>query len=388
MDFEYSPLNLERPSLRLLRLHAGDGVQPIECQLVQAFFDGEHVPDYEAVSYTWGRDEFFEITLDGSRFPVRSNLWALLHDIRYRNEDRILWIDAICINQDSHSERGHQVRQMAQIYQRAFRVIIWLGPLFGDATEYLIHAAAGLHKHISGVDWPPDDTRWYIFRNQLHLFEYDQHRLREAFHSILERPWFYRVWIIQEVANARATLVHCGYRSIPGRTFAILPVILDIALSAHQQAIFDVMPGPSREHSWWSKQRDLYTVLQKFINTHASRDHDRIFALLGLCNTEEMEMIPIDYARPIQDIINDTLSVICLPGTRIDPSLRPNDIDSFVQILPFVHPLGFSEWCPQIRNDFIGLLDRSHFRTRERNLTYKGDPLTMVRKSRQHGENP
>ena len=61
------------------------------------------------------------------------------------------WIDAICIGQGSHSERGHQIRQMDKIYRHAFRVIIWLGPLSDEPTCYLIDIMADLHKHMVGI---------------------------------------------------------------------------------------------------------------------------------------------------------------------------------------------------------------------------------------------
>ncbi|KAK8022697.1 HET-domain-containing protein [Apiospora rasikravindrae] len=149
--FKYTLLDLDRSALRLLRLKAA-GNKPtrkrkrsmsanesqsddevisaergpeIECELIEAFFDVDFVPDYEAVSYTWGSaDNPRAISVDGSKFLVTYNLWSLLHDIRYQSEDRILWIDAICIDQANDRERGHQVQQMDRIYRFAQRVIL------------------------------------------------------------------------------------------------------------------------------------------------------------------------------------------------------------------------------------------------------------------------
>jgi hypothetical protein len=40
----------------------------------------------------------------------------------------LLWIDALCINQDDVNERTQQVRMMGDVYSSAEQVIIWLGP--------------------------------------------------------------------------------------------------------------------------------------------------------------------------------------------------------------------------------------------------------------------
>ncbi|KAF6818395.1 heterokaryon incompatibility protein [Colletotrichum musicola] len=97
-------------------------------------------PDFEAVSYAWGTEEFTD-TLNvafttepksgeeerSGRISVTPNVASLLRSLRHATDHRVLWIDAICINQANASERSAQVRLMRQIYSRARRVVIWLG---------------------------------------------------------------------------------------------------------------------------------------------------------------------------------------------------------------------------------------------------------------------
>lgn len=84
--------------------------------------------EYEALSYTWGSaHKQYDIEISGNTLPITENLHLALQHLRHPEEDRILWIDAICIDQDNVGERGHQVRQMASIYERVVRAIIWLG---------------------------------------------------------------------------------------------------------------------------------------------------------------------------------------------------------------------------------------------------------------------
>lgn len=330
-SFEYAPLDLGRPALRLLHLKAAckattlqrkrsllEGESPpatekepvMECELIEAFFDTDLVPDYEAVSYTWGSaDDPREICLEGSAFLVTHNLWLLLHDIRYLNEDRILWVDAICIDQGNHGERGHQVQQMNQIYHNAQRVILWLGPLT-KPISILMDSLADVQQQIYGLNWTPDDPRWRIIKERIHGFSgMHENTLRRALMDLLKRPWFRRVWIIQEVANARAAIVHCGFKSVSPRILTACPSMLGVKASSQCQAILDIMPGPSRKGSWWSQGRDFNTLLIRFSGTEATREHDRIFALLGLC-PEANAKISVDYSKPVPQLIRETLSFI------------------------------------------------------------------------------
>ena len=117
------------PSFRLLRLYKGEG-RNIFYDLSEAFLhQRESAISYEALSYAWGSSETTDyIIVNGGKLPITANLfWALFH-LRLRDEDRILWVDAVCINQNHHREKTHQVQQMGDIYKQADRVIFWLGP--------------------------------------------------------------------------------------------------------------------------------------------------------------------------------------------------------------------------------------------------------------------
>lgn len=95
---------------------------------------------YEALSYTWGSHVKSDlITLGGTAFPVTSNLFAALRALRNEHADSILWIDAVCINQDDIFERSQEVLRMLRIYQRAERVVVWLGETSDDSTFAIDH---------------------------------------------------------------------------------------------------------------------------------------------------------------------------------------------------------------------------------------------------------
>lgn len=66
------------------------------------------------------------IHLKGQRPLATRNLFGAVKRLRFPNQDRVLWIDALCINQKDAAERSHQVALMAKVYRQAKDVIAWL----------------------------------------------------------------------------------------------------------------------------------------------------------------------------------------------------------------------------------------------------------------------
>jgi hypothetical protein len=105
--FVYEPLNLDHLSFRLVRLYSGEG-DVIRCELFHAvLYDADDAIEYEALSYTWGgADKPQCIEVNGRKMPVTESLYQALYHLRGEQMDRILWIDAICIDQDNTKERA------------------------------------------------------------------------------------------------------------------------------------------------------------------------------------------------------------------------------------------------------------------------------------------
>ncbi|KAK3364200.1 heterokaryon incompatibility, partial [Lasiosphaeria hispida] len=58
---------------------------------------------------------------------IGGNLYTALLALRHRDKPRYLWVDAICINQSDIAEKNVHMPQMHLVYQRAARVVVWLG---------------------------------------------------------------------------------------------------------------------------------------------------------------------------------------------------------------------------------------------------------------------
>lgn len=336
--YTHRPIDLSRKAIRQLRLLRADREDPIECELFQSFLEEDqdvHV-EYEALSYTWA-DTLAEgdnpveppkpnnIFIDGLRFPVTSNLYMALKHLRLRDSDRILWVDAICIDQDKNEEKNHQVGQMSTVYSSAQSVIIWLGP-GSPAISWLFYASTTLHQHAvrrCPVKGQTSLERWKaVWRSLDQLSEGNARLVTEqsynALKTVLLRPWFSRAWVIQEVALAKRATVVCGWSSTPASSFALMPGLLQVEVPERTQAVLDVMPGPLRngENSWWKEKRDLSTLLQKFGSSASSRARDRIYALLGI--SSEPQAIKPKYEGDEQDVVEDVLKFLVF-GTHTSP---------------------------------------------------------------------
>jgi hypothetical protein len=126
MVYQYKSLQNQQ-AVRLLALKPGSKSAPLVVSLTEACVDDDL--DYEAISYTWatedGNDQRSNLILcDGRYVRVTTNCEAALRQYRDPNVEKILWIDAICINQDDIVERGHQVQLMGKIYSKASRVLV------------------------------------------------------------------------------------------------------------------------------------------------------------------------------------------------------------------------------------------------------------------------
>lgn len=100
---------------------------------------------YHALSYVWGSK--FDpniVTCNGYDLDITSNLHDALQQLREDGIDGLIWVDAVCINQNNLDERARQVRLMRKIYSHAEMVYVWLGKESPNAAAgiELLHRTA------------------------------------------------------------------------------------------------------------------------------------------------------------------------------------------------------------------------------------------------------
>ena len=152
------PLRHNLRETRLISLKPGKWDDPICCHLDVVSL-GEK-PEFEALSYTWGEKQATNVRsrmrLNGQDFAIALNLETALRHLRSEANARVLWVDAICINQGDIEERNEQVSMMRDIYSSSQRVLIWLGTV--DEPRRPKQDAKVKQKQI--CQWRTDFTTW------------------------------------------------------------------------------------------------------------------------------------------------------------------------------------------------------------------------------------
>jgi hypothetical protein len=171
------------------------------------------LPTYHALSYAWGSGlQNCPIVINGREFPISADLRDALRHLQsdrsllVNNLPILLWVDAICIDQGNAEERVTQVLRMKETYEGACKVIVWLGgePERREATG---RAASFLCDRIplTVQDQVPVLARPDYFRNPENA-----PIMRTIGQDVMRRPWWWRMWVIQEVAVAKSLTVICN----------------------------------------------------------------------------------------------------------------------------------------------------------------------------------
>jgi hypothetical protein len=171
-------------------------------------------PPYDALSYTWGGEDLsHEITISREPYHIISNLHGALKYLHHKDgQERTIWIDAICVNQHDDAERTAQVKMMADIYLRARQVIMWVG----EETEFdgmafaLLEQLKDVFKQHGRVEFDFQQ----VGPNGVPCPGYGLPNTNAkrwiALARLFSRPYFERIWIIQEVVMATRAILICG----------------------------------------------------------------------------------------------------------------------------------------------------------------------------------
>jgi len=181
MSYCYSALLPGLDAIRLLRLLPHDNEDaPLQCQLFNCTIQdsGRRTHPYAALSYVWGEtDNPKSISINDHNLTVTVNLYGALSRLRHTSIERVLWVDAICINQNDTFEKEQQIRIMAKIYALASQVVVWLGDAADNSDQALEEIRlVGSHENSSNS-------------SSLNITQQD------AILELLRRPWFRRIWV-------------------------------------------------------------------------------------------------------------------------------------------------------------------------------------------------
>jgi hypothetical protein len=293
----------DRDSFRLLHIMPGNDEDVITCNL-EVFRLSDAGLTYEALSYAWGNvSDQLTIKCNGHVVSVSRGLYEALKQLRHKEKDqsRSLWVDAICINQNSVQERGHQVKLMRRIYTEATGVIAWLGKDDkGDAVAAFSVICAIANEHLQSRDI--NETAFFTFPETDHTslpWAYgtpplDKAMLWNSVSRLYDREWFWRLWCVQEVSVASKACIAWGAGEIAWKWVGLAAarirtnnydVVRDYKMAGVFNAYFmyRISPHSSDRPILSLSFSQLLILTRQF---EATDKRDRVFALLGLPNND------------------------------------------------------------------------------------------------------
>jgi hypothetical protein len=332
----YEPLDRSLLQIRLLELLPGNNGDLIRCRLHPSRFLCEG--GYEALSYVWGNPmEVKTILVNDTDVHITPNLEAALHCIRCRHKSRYLWIDAVCINQNDNREKNHQVNLMSDIYSRADRVLVFLGSEDDCSEAFDYFDAVSKAGQNGTLLFSPKDVS----------------KLLLVFRRLFTKPWWSRVWVIQEfVLASKDSLIGCGGRWTTTFVFTAGFVALEKAASLKNSAImFDfqlqdvslisiirmmhskraLISGPIL------RDRPVLSALIAISRFHDSTDQrDKIFALNSLMMEPFRTILVPDYSQSLRTVYTEiTALLLCIQRWG-----------KFYKIFPVNADKRFPSWVP------------------------------------------
>lgn len=264
----------------------------------------------------WGHvHENVPIYCNGLIVEVGQNLRGFLQQFRKtaRSDGAWLWVDALCINQNDISERNHQVGQMKDMYQGAALVIAWLGA----ATDDDVLAFRALQNDgITPRKWP-----W------------------EAWYQLFRKPYWRRIWIIQEFVLGEETHLWCGDLRADSDNFLRVGEGVDGVHTVRETLGWRLLIlrrlWRSDHHIHRKQQLDLRKLSTSFAMSKSTDPRDYVYGFAGIARNpykKGHDIIP-DYSKSAAEVLIDVVRTQCKWALSKNEMLRmaekcPSDLTS------------------------------------------------------------
>lgn len=379
--YTYQSLDNTQTAIRLLTLN--QSVQALEDirstaippQLISGSI--RHVsldeePSYKALSYAWGdlASPKYPILIDGSTLLVTPNLYQALQLFQTLPGISSLWIDAICINQIDDKEKSRQVPLMHTIFSQAEEVLIWLGPAANQSSEIISFLIDWASKYtavleVEGFEFlgsrylEPEQLRGFLtsisdgFPADLWL---------QPVTEFLTRPWWNRVWVMQELILAKKAIIYCGYIKVDWKVMERAIEIfsypgcfprgdldfqnfgMQVATVAHLRRLRLEYLGRYRNWKPGLSWEELLSLSRWPHLPEATDERDRVYGLMALLNEEDRNRIAVDYS-PGSTLARLLFDVSCVVIGRIGPRCMVlcNNWERRIDDAPFP---GLPTWSP------------------------------------------
>lgn len=344
--------------MRLLKIQPGEADDPIRGELIIVSTDSQE--DYDAVSYTWADQtgdatRRFRAFIGSGYVSITRSCQEVLQRIRSRFYTKCVWIDSLCVDQDNLQERGHQVQLMPRIYTRAKKTYVYVGPTTFKEESILKCLATGRWEQ----NWSAGEEPFWFTRNNL-----------------LRRPYFFRVWIIQEIALSPNPVILCGKDEFPWsvlRNDTPLQSLPERLKIGWEERFAPPLLSLGKRRLRYSAE--LLDLLRLGRRCQSTDPRDRVFALFGLVADAEAEGLVADYERSTTEIFTWIARYLANMGT-IGDVLGHVNMCRDERLLEFPNQLQLPSWVPDWTNAETTCLDLfPEARTYLKNLPLQLDEL-------------
>jgi hypothetical protein len=319
----YNNLCLGQRNIRLLNVIPTTDASAISCTMRTISLDNPE--PYAALSYAWGdATRRKSIPVNGYPIAITESLHSALKNMTAVASPLNIWADAICINQSDDSERSQQVRVMGEIYSRAAGVLVWLGHESEESALAVnliqewgskYHPDIGMDTALRNINDPFNQKAW------------------TALGRLLQRPWWSRLWTVQEVALNKNVDVFIGKSNYEWKTviracmaWDSLDYIEQATLGGQDKAamVSEAIDPPeaSAKITLWIERhlmgREFPDIvnLVRFCTVFSVTDpHDRIYALLGM--TGPVAGFDVDYTKSTDEIYTRFMKAM-IQNDRLD----------------------------------------------------------------------
>ena len=271
--FSHLPLDPRRRQIRLVTIDRRKrDSKDVHLHLKVHNADTVIKPSYCAVSYTWGPENGLrEIYINDKKFSVRSNLFALLSQLKAHPTflRQWFWIDQICVDQSNLNERNDVVGRMSDIYSSAKEVVVWLGESNSD------------------LDYVFD-----VFAGKMH-FDYSSpglQKIEKATAAFCSRDYWGRLWIVQEMLLAQKVSYWCGAKAIGQKSMAKNSKSYTIRGGGDYQLPWSLIDKACSGPQEW----DWKMLLLRFGSQKCADPLDRVYGLLGI--VQPQFRVTVDYS--------------------------------------------------------------------------------------------
>ena len=341
-----------------MKLKGGMGSAQIVCSLEEVSLDDKI--KYEALSYVWGTSpERITIKCGSGELHITVSLHSALSALRHRiTGSRVLWADAVCINQNDIPERQKQVRLMGELYSRAQYVYIWLG---NDCEEEALNAHALLMQFNrtcrKSIEAGTSDSITMAKAVRLGLKSW------ESLAQLLNRPWFGRTWIIQEAVNARKTLIVAGKQRMSIdwlltaayyiRHFNMMGILGSYGAFEGIAIIQSIEKFKNRNDIQpRSEEEELLSALVSTRGPGATDPRDKLYGILGLVSETAASPFAVDYSISTVDLyLKLAQHFLAIDGLRFL---------CCASVVPEDHPVQTPSWVPNWAHRGLGPMTMKH----------------------------